>query len=423
MFPRLPFGRLVLSLLGLGGGASAQTLQATLLSHDGAPQDAFGNAVALSGERALVGAELDNHSARSDAGSAYVFERDGAGVWSEVAKLTAADRAAGDHFGTAVSLGPERALIGADGDDDQGSFSGSAYVFERDTNGAWSERAKLLPADGAAFDIFGDALALSGARALVGAPGNASGTGAAYVFERTSGGAWVQVAKLTARDAAPGAFFGNAVALAGGRALVGAFSDDRAASDAGAVYVFELDPAPFGAVLSALTPHGLVRRPEWRQVAKLEAHDVAPGAAFGGALALAGTRALIGAYGDDERGADAGAAYVFACVGGGAWVEETKLLAPGAAAGDLFGAVVALSGSRALVAAVRDDDLGTDAGSAHLFVNGSAGWAWSAELHASGGGSGFGEALALRGNRALAGAPRADGAALASGAAYVLELP
>jgi len=130
----------------------AQTELQALHAGDAAAQDSFGNAIALLGQRALIGAELDNHSGRSDAGSAYVFEQDGSGVWLQAAKLTASDRASGDHFGTAVALGHDRALIGADGDDDQGSLSGSAYVFERDAAGAWREVAKLLPHDGAAFD-------------------------------------------------------------------------------------------------------------------------------------------------------------------------------------------------------------------------------------------------------------------------------
>src|SRR5262245_13204914 len=309
--------------------------------------DSFGSAVALSGERVLVGAELDNHSGRSDAGSAYVFERDAAGAWVQRAKLIAADRQVGDHFGTAVALERERALIGADGDDDRGSFSGSAYVFERDASGAWLQTARLLAGDGAAFDIFGDALALSEGRVLVGAPGNSergAGAGAAYVFERGARGLWFQTAKLTASDAAPGAFFGNTVALEGSRVLVGAFSDDRAASDAGAAYVFELRPAPLGSELRGRTPGGLAREAAWVQTAKLTAGDADAGDAFGGAVALSGERVLVGAFGDDATGADAGAAYVFERARDGSWLQRVKLVAPLAAAGDAFGASLALSG-------------------------------------------------------------------------------
>jgi len=416
-------------LATLASPLAAQALELQKLrAGDGGAQDSFGGAIALFGERALIGAELDNHSGRADAGSAYVFARDAAGVWAQSARLTAADRAANDHFGTAVALGRDRALVGADGDDDQGSLSGSAYVFERDAAGAWQQEAKLLPGDGAAFDIFGDALALSGTRALVGAPGNSErgpGAGAAYVFERGAGGGWVQVAKLMAADAAPQAFFGNSVALDGSRALIGAFSDDRAANNAGAVYVFELRPEPLGSSLSSITPGGSIRRASWRQVAKLTALDASAGAAFGCSVALSGERALAGAYGDDGSGTDAGAAYVFERASDGTWLQRARLVAPGDAAGDVLGAVVALSGERALVAAVGDDAHGSDAGSAHVFVRSASGvWAWSEELRASDGSSpdGFGTGLAVRGDLALAGAPRADGLVLQSGAAYVFDL-
>jgi hypothetical protein len=408
---------------------AAQALERQALhANDATAQDSFGSAAALSGAFALVGAELDDLALRTDAGSAYLFERDAAGVWVQRAKLTAADRATGDHFGTAVALGAERALVGADGDDDQGNFSGSAYVFERNASGAWLQVAKLLPGDGAAFDIFGDSVALSGDRALVGAPGNSgfgAAAGAAYVFERHAGGTWVQTAKLGARDAAPQSFFGARLTLAGERALIGAFADDHLASDAGAAYLFELGPAPLGAAVSGGTPGQFMRPPTWRQVAKLSASDASAGAAFGCAVALAGDRALIGAFGDDERGTDAGAGYLFERASDGAWLQRAKLLAPLGAAGDVFGANVALTGQRALVAAVHDDDLGPDAGSVHVFTRAPTGlWSWSEELHASDGssGEGFGEALAARGELAVASAPRADGPVLHCGAAYVFDL-
>ena len=86
--------------------------------------DDFGSSVSLEGDRALVGADATN----DHAGSAHMFERNGA-TWTEGAKFTASDGAQLDRFGASVSTSGGMALVGAPGDDDNGSSSGSAYVF------------------------------------------------------------------------------------------------------------------------------------------------------------------------------------------------------------------------------------------------------------------------------------------------------
>ncbi|MFQ5658676.1 MAG: FG-GAP repeat protein [Candidatus Methylomirabilales bacterium] len=116
-------------------------------------------------------------------------------------KLTARDGAASDHFGAAVALSGDTVVVGVSGDDDRGSSSGSAYVFQR-TGTTWTEQAKLTARDGAAFDQFGAAVALSGDTVVVGArfdDDRGSSSGSAYVFQRT-GATWTEQAKLTSQD-------------------------------------------------------------------------------------------------------------------------------------------------------------------------------------------------------------------------------
>ena len=140
-----------------------------------------------SGDTAVVGAFLDN-SPLPDAGSAYIFVRTG-GVWTQQAKLTASDAAAGDRFGTSVAVSGDTAVVGAYFDDDAGSSSGSAYAFVR-TGGVWMQQAKLTASDAAANDQFGYSVALSGDTAVVGAYQDddaGSNSGSAYVFVRTGG--------------------------------------------------------------------------------------------------------------------------------------------------------------------------------------------------------------------------------------------
>jgi hypothetical protein len=227
------------------------TQQAQLNAADGAANDNFGNAVALSsdGNTALVGAFLDDVGVNSNQGSAYVFTRSGT-VWSQQAQLTAVGGAAQDIFGAEVSLSDDgnTALVGANQDDvGANSDQGSAYVFTR-SGTVWTQQAQLTAADGAANDEFGTCVSLSGDgnTALIGAlfdsVGANAGQGSAYAFSR-SGTIWIQRAQFTAADGASGDQFGKSVTLSsdGSTALMGAFEDGVGANTfQGSAYIFSL---------------------------------------------------------------------------------------------------------------------------------------------------------------------------------------
>ena len=199
---------------------------AALEAGDGDQHEQYGFSVALDGDIAVVGAPSADAGPSFTAGAAYVYEHQPDGSWLETQKLVAPDSAPFDRFGHAVALAGGRALIGSFTDDSPlGADHGSAYVFERQPGGSWSPVAKLLAADASSGDVFGSAVALAGDRALIGARGGdgaAPGSGAAYVFEREPGGAWVQVQKLAPAEGAQDDVFGTSVALAEERALVGA---------------------------------------------------------------------------------------------------------------------------------------------------------------------------------------------------------
>ena len=194
--------------------------------------------MAISGDTIAVGARR-NDDAGSESGSAYVFNRSGA-TWSEQAKLTASDPAAGDHFGYYIAVEGDTLVAGARFNDDAGTNSGSAYVFTR-SGTTWSEQAKLTADDAAAEDMFGIGVSVEGDTVVVGARGHdddGADSGAAYVFTR-SGATWTQADKLTAGDAAAGDMFGGSVDISGGNIVVGALGDDDAGSESGSAYVFE----------------------------------------------------------------------------------------------------------------------------------------------------------------------------------------
>jgi hypothetical protein len=318
-----------------------------LLASDGAEEDSFGCSVSFSWDIALIGAAYDDDNG-NESGSAYVFTRTGTS-WTQQAKLLASDGTAVDCFGCSVSLSLGTALIGADGVDDNGDNSGSAYVFTR-TGTTWTQQAKLTASDAAAGDYFGWSVALDGDTTLIAArfdDDKGDNSGSVYVFTR-NGTTWTQQAKLLASDGAAGDYFGYSVALAGDTALIGAAYDDDNGDDSGSAYVF--------------TRNGTT----WTQQAKLTASDGAALDCFSCSVALAGDTALIGAPFDDDNGNFSGSVYVFTRTGIN-WTQHVKLLALDGAAEDRFGWRVSLWRETALIGAFLDDDNGNDSGSAYVF--------------------------------------------------------
>lgn len=267
--------------------------QAVLTASDGESDDNFGISVAISdgGERVLVGAYFDNRNGEFDVGSAYAFSRQSDGSYVEEEKLIVSNGDEGDNFGNSVSITPDgqRALIGARGD-------GSAYVFDRQSDGTWTQQDNFEDVDGDLFNDFGRAVSISsdGQRALVGADGDVDGgfsnQGSAYVFDRQSDGTWTQQAEFIAADGGNDDHLGISVALSGDgqRALLGANQDDVNGNERqGSAYVI------------ARQPDGA-----WVQQVKLTASDGEETDRFGGAVAISadGQRGLVGAHKDDVNG-------------------------------------------------------------------------------------------------------------------------
>jgi len=372
-----------------------------LLASDGAAGDCFGYSVSISGDYAIVGAVFDDDNG-TNSGSAYIFYYDGAS-WSEQAKLLPADGNDGDEFGYSVSISGAYAVVGARLDDDNGINSGSAYIFKRSgTN--WSEQAKLLASDGAAGDQFGRSVSISGAYAIVGAfadDDNGSYSGSAYIFQR-SGTTWSQQDKLTASDGAADDWFGISVSISGDYAVIGALADDDSGSNSGSAYIFYYDGA------------------SWSEQAKLLAADGAAGDFFGWSVSVSGDYAIVGAFDDDDNGSDSGSAYIFKR-SGTSWSEQAKLLPADGAADDLFGNSVSISGDYAVVGARLDDDNGINSGSAYIFERSGTSWSQQAKLVASDGAAGdyFGGSVSISGDYAIIGAYGDDDNGTGSGSAYM----
>ena len=227
--------------------------QTAFASTDAASGDRFGESVSLGGVYLVVGAPR-NSDAGTWSGSAYVFKRD-VSSWTQEAKLASGDAEAFDQFGIAVAMDGDYAIVGSLGDDDDGSQSGSAYVFFR-TGTSWTQQPKITAADGAAGDKFGTSVSINGDYALVGAVGDDSSRGAAYVFKR-NGTDWNEEAKLIADDGAAGDSFGTAVSIHGVYAVVGAPGDE---AGMGSAYIFERSGATWSQVLRIVAADGVDRK-------------------------------------------------------------------------------------------------------------------------------------------------------------------
>ena len=394
------------ALVGLGvplaraGGAALE--EAKLVPLDGIAGQEFGDAVAVDGDTLVVGAIRDD-DAGTWAGAAYVFVR-AAGVWSEQAKLVPADLSSGDFFGDAVALHGETLVVGAPGQDSTAQNAGAAYAYVRQGT-TWTQQAKLV-ASGSAAQAFGAAAAIDGDTLVVGAKNEDApkkNSGAAYVFTR-GGTIWSEQAVLLASDADEDDFFGWSVAVDGDAAIVGAYMD-----------VFETGKA-YTYARSGTT---------WTEEAVLVASDAEIGAHFGGAVAIDGATAVVGAYFASPSGViQAGSAYVFTRQGT-AWTEQAQLVATDGATTDRFGNAVALEGDTILVGAFQDDHPGRiDAGSAYVFARGGTTWTELHKLVVDDGQTGdrFGNSVDLSGTAMAFGAPLDDEAAgLDSGSAYVFR--
>ena len=363
----------VMALALINGHAVGQCELDKLLASDGASSDFFGFSVSISGdpgtEVAIVGAYRDDDNG-SASGSAYIYRKSGE-TWVQESKLLASDGAAGDAFGFSVSIsgdsGNEVVIVGAYLDDDNGSDSGSAYIYRYDPLllplPGWVQEAQLHASDGASFDRFGGSVSISGPSgnevAIVGAYKDDSNFGSAYIY-RFNGVSWVEEAKLLASDGATGDNFGKAVSISSDPGnevvIVGAYHDDDNGSNSGSSYIYRKTGAT------------------WVQEAKLIASDGAASDNFGFSVSISGDAGnevvIVGAYFHDDSGTDSGSAYIYR-FNGVSWMEEARLLPPDGASGDRLGNSVSISGTAGsevvIVGAHLDDDNGSNSGSMYLF--------------------------------------------------------
>ena len=367
-----------------------------------------GASVSISNTTAVIGAPAEN----GNAGAAYVYLRTGPSTWTLQQKLTASDAAANALFGTSVSISGDRIAIGAPG---RSSNRGGVYTFSR-ASGVWTQGAPLQSSDGASGDKFGTSVSIAGTTLAAGAPfhafGSKAGAGQGYIvrFSATTQ-LWTQFSILQNSNGQVKAndHLGFAVSLSGNTAVVGAPDMDfNNNTDSGGVIVF------------------VASNKKWTRQANFNPGTSA-GDRFGAAVSLFVNTALIGApLANGARGR------VFAYTRAGTtWTQFPNtgvagaIVATDAAAGDNFGASVAVSGQLAAIGApLAASAAGAGGGKAYVFGNTGAAFTSIDALTVSAAntpaaGDALGTSAALDAGRALVGAPFVDTPQAEGGAAYV----
>ncbi len=272
----------------------------------------FGQSVAISGNTVVVGDPFLLLSNNGFTGAIFIYARDqdGPNNWGLVTeKVPTSTRSRNSfmHFGHSVAISGNTMVVGAWADDDNGSFSGAAYIFDRPhSTSQWNEFKKIRAFDGELGDNFGWSVAISGDTVVVGARSddNNSGidSGAAYIYDRNKDGPnnWGLVRKRKASDGAADDKFGWSVAISGDTVVVGANRDNDNGDESGSAYIFGRDQGG---------PNN------WGEVQKMLPSDGAADDEFGFSVATSGNTVVVGSpYNDndaDDTPTNNGAAYVY----------------------------------------------------------------------------------------------------------------
>jgi len=309
--------------------------QSKLVAPDGAAGDNFGVAVSISKDHIIIGSCFSDENG-SNSGSAYLYSSEG----TFIEKLMAPDGAVFDRFGIVVSISNNNIIITSYSNNGIGPNSGSAYLYS--SVGTFIQ--KITAPDGATNDHFGAALSISDNYLIIGAPvddDSGSESGSAYLY--SSGGTFIQ--KITAPDGAAGDYFGCAVSNSDTLIIIGSCFNNDNGSKSGSVYLYSS-----GGTF----------------IQKITAPDGADYDEFGRTISISDDKIIIGAPYDDDNDIESGSAYLYSI--GGTFIQ--KITAPDGAFAVYFGWALSISDNYLIIGALWDRDNGLNSGSAYLYSSG-----------------------------------------------------
>jgi hypothetical protein len=457
---------------GSSGTDACGSAECKLTASDARFGDTFGFASTIDGDELLIGAE--NHDAVGvGSGAVYAYRRVGS-EYEEIQKIVPAGLAAGDAFGSAIAIDGDVAVIGARL---AKGGNGSAYVF-RLVDGQWVEEQELeaslegrVAGQGPVKGQFGRAVAISFPWIAVGAPRDnffdsipafaRTKMGAVSMFEHTGTNAedpWEfddLAGYLIPVGIPAGELFGTSVALDGPVLAVGAVGDDQGRDNSGAAFVYSLDATTgtwtldrkLKAVREPLeceTQRGLCVA-GFRDSPNPSCDDSHELDNFGISVAVLGDRVVVGADARELRRKPTscilittsndranGGAYVYkeTSAGSGNWGFEQRLEPADANSRKAFGRSLAFDTDVIAVGAFGDDGSGLFAGAAYIYrvfesvEPEDEGWALDTKLRASDAqrDENFGVSVGIDGERVVIGVWKESGSGPRSGAAYAFDL-
>lgn len=326
----------------------------------------------------------------------------------------------GAYFGSAMDLDGDMMLAGAPGFDIGEDFNaGAAYLVSRNDQGEWNVGRRLVADHSHPYDLFGSSVALEGDLALVGATGDDNGgsctgssKGAVFVHQR-SGNQWPLVQKLEAPDAHCGALYGYQMELEDGHLIVAGKQTSAGGISRGKLYAYDWNGASFDLVQQITDPNGAnyddfgtaidldgdrlavgspgdTSKPSGKVTLLERAGPGSPwaithtitttsgndGDLFGHDVALDGDVLAIGSQGEETFGYWSGAVYMHRW-DGSAWALEEKLFPVDGDNGDgnLFGLSVDVLGDAVIIGAPRDERGGAyNVGAAYLYQFDGSSW-------------------------------------------------
>jgi len=326
--------------------------------------DYFGDSVAISGNYAIVGAQLEDDAGGTSSGKAYIFNVSTGALVHTLDNPNAYNTSTNDQFSISVAISSNYAIVGAPLEDDAGgSVAGKAYVFNVSTGALVYTLNNPNAYGSSGGDRFGQAVGITDTYAIVGAfgEGDTGGTssGKAYIFNASTGALLHTLNNPNAYGTSFNDDFGASVAISGNYAIVGAYEEDDANDNgSGKAYIFN---ASTGGLLYTLNNPN----------AYPDTTGQIQGDQFGYSVGISANYALVGAYFEDEPygGTDSGKAYSFNVSTGALAHTMDNPNAYGGSLNDFFGYSVATSGYYAIVGAYQEDDSNTSSGKAYIFNN------------------------------------------------------
>ncbi|MBK7096910.1 MAG: T9SS type A sorting domain-containing protein [Saprospiraceae bacterium] len=365
----------------------------------------FGRYLDLNDNTAFISAYLDYENGTSS-GSLYVFDLN-FNKFGQTSKLFPDDGAVEDYFSYSVSSYGNYLITGAHHDSDLGASSGSAYILKKN-EGKWDFFQKIVPSDGKEADEFGNTVAMYEDNAVSCAyldDDKGTNSGSIYTLKLVNNN-WEIISKIYASDPEPQSLFGLTLDLYKNYLIIGAPFYNGTKNDIGKAYIFEYNGN------------------EWKEIAALLPDELDDLDQFGSTVKITDEYAFVSAIKDDDKGDNSGAVYIYARNFEQKWKLSQKISAPDGSQGDGFGIALEANDTVLFVGSYFDDDNGTNSGSVYLYKKEGAFWVYSKKITPSDGdeSDAFGSCLAFNEHGLLVGAYSDDDNGFFSGAVYYFSL-